>query len=279
MGIKLVIDTSADLSPADLDDSVTVLPIPVYFEDKEYIPYVNLEPREFYRLQSQALRMPTTSQVPYVLLKETFEKALAAGDDVIGIFIASKMSGTFNTARLVRDELGSDRIHLIDSLTVTFPLSALVLEAYRMIKEGAMSARQICERLEYLAPRSKMLAVIDDLTYLKMGGRISGATAVLANFLNFKPIISIDDGVITAVAKERGLPKAMNRIADIIKAADVDYSLPCYIGHTDDLAKAERLRQVITGRTGIVPARTIFIGPTVGTHAGPGSTGMSYFIK
>lgn len=279
MGIKLVIDTSADLAPSDLDESVAILPIPVYFEDREYIPYVNLEPAEFYGLQRSASKMPHTSQVPYVILKDTFQKALDNGDDVIAIFIASKMSGTYNTARLVKEELGSDRIFLVDSLTVTFPYSALALEAYKMVKSGQMTAKEIYERLLYLAPRSKMLAVIDDLTYLKMGGRISGPIAVLANFFNFKPIIAIDDGVIHDVGKERGLLKAMLRMTEIINSADVDRSLPCYIGHTDDLQKAERLTAILTEKTGLVPAKTIFIGPTVGTHAGPGSTGVSYFIK
>lgn len=280
MSIRLVIDTTADLWYDTLDkEYVDILPIPVFFESEEYLPFENLSPEEFYSKQKEAHTMPHTSQVPYPLMLDCFQKALDRGDEVIAIFIASKMSGTFNTARLVKEELNSDKIFIIDAKTVTFPYSALVFEAYKMIKEGRMTAAEIYERMLYLVPRSKMLACIDDLTYLKMGGRISGPTAVLANFLNFKPIINIEDGVINAVNKQRGFLKAIMKICDIVNAADIDYSLPCYIGHTNDMAKAEKLKQFLLEKTRLRPERIIFIGPTVGTHAGPGSTGISYFVK
>lgn len=286
MSTKLVIDTTADLWYDDLDKEITtILPIPVFFGEEEFLPFDNLSPSDFYEKQKTAKMMTRTSQVPYPIMLDCFKSAIQNGDDIIAIFIASKMSGTFNTARLVRDELeqsmpeANGRIHIIDAKTVTFPYSALVLEAYKMIKEGKMSPNEIYERILYLVPRSKMFACIDDLTYLKMGGRISGPTAVLANFFNFKPIIKIDDGEIEAVNKQRGFLKALIKICDLVNTQDIDYDLPCYIGHTNDLAKAEKLKELLLSRTKLRPDRIIMIGPTVGAHAGPGSTGVCYFIK
>lgn len=286
MSIKLVIDTTADLWYDDLDKEITsILPIPVFFGDEEYHPFEDLPPIEFYEKQKTSKLMTRTSQVPYPIMLDCFKSAIEKGDDIIAIFIASKMSGTFNTARLVLEELeesmpeSKGHIFIIDAKTVTFPYSALVFEAYKMIKENKLTPKEIYERILYLVPRSKMFACIDDLTYLKMGGRISGPTAVLANFFNFKPIIKIDDGEIEAVNKQRGFLKALVKICDLINMQDVDYDLPCYIGHTNDLAKAAKLKELLLANTKLRPERIIMIGPTVGAHAGPGSTGICYFIK
>lgn len=278
MGVKLIVDSTCDCDYSKISDVATVLPIAVIFDNKEYLPGINLTNEEFYQKLSVCKKLPKTSQVPLSLFIKTMKGILNDGDDVVGIFIASKLSGTFNSAHLAKEEIGSDRIFLIDSQTVTFPYGALVYEAAKMVRENK-TAQEIYDRINYLVPRIKIYAMIDNLKYLKMGGRISGTLAVLGNFLNFKPIINIENGVLGEVGKKRGLKNAYKYIAEIVNNSDVDTSLPCYLGDTNDKEKAEQLKKVIYQETKLRPEISMDIGASVGTHAGPGSTGIAFFIK
>jgi DegV family protein with EDD domain len=285
MAIQLVIDTCADLTHQDLDEKTVILPIPVFIDGVEYHPFENLSNKEFYQKLKSAKELPHTSQVPLSLIMDTFRNSLKKGDDVVAVFMGSAHSGTYNSACVVketlREEYGkeADKIHIIDSQNVTFPYAALVFEAYKMIKGGQASASQIEKRINYLVPRIKMRAFIDDLSYLKRGGRISNVKAALAVFLNFKVVIKTGENLIEPTDKLRGLPRAFQSIVDTALATDIDYSLPSYIGHTDDEEKALRLKELVEEKTKLRPARVISIGPTVGTHAGPGSTGLCWFVK
>ncbi|MDY6048089.1 MAG: DegV family protein, partial [Bacilli bacterium] len=161
MALKLVIDSSADLTHADVDENVEILPIPVFIDGKEYLPFINLTNEDFYRLQKEAKELPKTVQVPFNLLYKTFKEELLKGNEVVAIFIASKLSGTYSSACAVReqlvDEIGEEvreKLFIIDSLTVTYPLGALCLEAYKMLKNGS-TAKEIFERINYLVPRLK----------------------------------------------------------------------------------------------------------------------------
>lgn len=279
MAIRLIIDSAADLSPEEFDGSVKVLPCPVYIDGKSYLPYVNINLQEFYKLQYEASKMPTTGPVDEDTLRTAFNDALKDGDEVLAIFMASEMSITYDNAKKVQAEIGSKNIYVIDSECATFPYGALVLEAYKMIKEGTYSIQEINDRIKTLTSKSKMLAVIDDVTYLKLGGRSKGPIAVIANFLNFKPIITITEGDIKVVDKERGRIKVLQKIIDFMMESDIDTSLPMYIGHSDYVEGAEVFKEYIENKTKFKIEKIFEIGPTVGTHAGPRSVGISYFVK
>jgi DegV family protein with EDD domain len=171
-----------------------------------------------------------------------------------------------------------ERIYIVDSQNVTFPEAALDLEAFKMIKAGK-GARETAKRVEYLVPRIHMRAFIQDLRYLKIGGRISGVKASIAEFLNFKVVIKTGCNLIEPTDKLRGLPRALRCITDTANSEDIDYSLPSYIGHTNDPELAERLLVETKEETKLNPAKIFSIGPTVGAHVGRGCTGLCWFIK
>ncbi len=285
MPIKLVFDTCADLSNKDLPEA-DILPIPVYIDGKEYIPFKNLQPEQFFEFQKEAKTLPHTSAVPMIDAFNCFKSNIEKGNEVLAIFMGSGHSSTYNAACLAKnqlvDELGQEinsRIEIIDSQNVTFPYAALVLEADKLIKEGKLTLKEIADRINLLVPKIHMRAYIDDLTYLKMGGRISGVTASLGNLLNFKIVIKTGENLIVPTDKLRGLPKTYKCIVDTFKKENVDFSLPIYIGHTNDLERAQTLYNLVVEETGIKPAKIINIGPTVGVHVGPGATGLCWFVK
>lgn len=286
MSIQLVIDTCADLSPHKDISNTIVLPIPVYIEGKEYIPFENLEPKQFYELQQNSKTLPHTSQVPFNLAYQTFKDVISKGDQVLGIFMGSGHSGTYNSCVLAKnqlvEELGEEvenNIKLVDSENVTFPLAALCLLARELIDKGELNLEQIYQRINSLVSKIHMRAYIDDLTYLKMGGRISGVTATLGNLLNFKIVIKTGCNLITPTDKLRGLPKTYACIIDTFLKEGYDSSLPLYIGHTNAPERAEALKNLLYEKTGLTVKGIIDIGPTVGAHVGPGSTGLCWFVK
>jgi DegV family protein with EDD domain len=286
MPIQLIIDTCADLTNEDLDNQAIILPIPVFIDGVEYHPFVNLSNEEFYRLLKTCKTLPHTSQTPLALLLETFKKVLKDGKDIVAIFMGSAHSGTFNSACVARETIAEDmgkeyaeKIHIIDSQNVTFPYAALCLEAEKLITEGKMSAGEIEQRINFLVPRIHMRAFIDDLSFLKRGGRISGIGATLGAFLNFKVVIKTGCNYIAPTDKLRGLPRALQCIVDTALSEDIDYTLPTYIGHTNAPEKAEKLMELVEEKTKLRPKKIVSIGPTVGTHVGEGSTGLCWFVK
>lgn len=284
MAIQLVIDSVADLTHEEIHDTI-ILPLPVIIDGKEYIPFENLTPRQFYELQAQAKEFPKTSQVPYPVIESTFRKIIEEGNKVCAIFIGSKHSGTYNSACLARDNLIEEGVGtiedyaIIDSKNVTFPLAALCLEARRLIDEGKMSLAEIEERLNYLVPRIHMRAVINDLTYLKKGGRISGVTHAFASLLGFKVVVKTGNNEIAPTNKVRGTKKGLMIVVDTFKNEDVDFSLPFYAGHSNDPELGKEMVSLFEKETGQKVTLTVDIGPVVGAHAGPGCTGVCWFVK
>lgn len=287
MAIKLVIDSCADISYSDLKNETVILPIMVRIDGQDYNPLTDLTPHQFYVLQKQAHSLPTTTQVGLSTLYKTFLSLVEAGNDVVGIFMGSKHSGTFNSALLAQRELEEEKgkefaghIYIVDSENVTFPYAALVFEADKMISEKKMTASQIAQRIQYLVPRIKMRAFIDDLSYLEKGGRISKTVALFGNLLNFKVIIRTGDNDISVTDKVRGFNKVYPTMLKAALDSEVDYSLPSYIGFTYDADRAEKLREFIMANSKFVPAKKMIeIGATVGAHVGPGNTGFCWFAK
>jgi fatty acid-binding protein DegV len=124
-----------------------------------------------------------------------------------------------------------------------------------------------------------MRAFIDDLSYLRKGGRISAAKSYFGNLLNFKVVIKTGNNLIAPTDTVRGMPNALRCIVLTALKEDIDYSLPSYIGFTYDQERAERLLEITEKESPLRPARMVSIGATVGAHVGPGSTGLCWFVK
>ena len=177
--IRIVTDSTSDLS-ADRAAAlgVEVLPLSVHFGEESFQDGVDITKEEFYARLEQAETLPTTAQIPPETFIKTFERLTAQGDQVLGIFLSSAMSGTYQSAMIARDIVGEERIAVVDSQTVTFALGLLV-EAACLLRDQGLSLEELRAQVEALAGRVRLLAVVDTLKYLKMGGRISGAAAVV----------------------------------------------------------------------------------------------------
>ena len=174
---------------------------------------MDISNEEFYERLAAAPELPKTAQITPAQFEKIFEPYKESGEDVVCLFISSKMSGTLQSARVAKNILGAENILLPDTLNVTFALALLVEEACKM-RDAGLSGAQIVEKVEELIPRIRLFAMIEDLKYLKMGGRLSATSALVASILGICPIITLKDGLVEVVgkagARKRPLPPCAN---------------------------------------------------------------------
>lgn len=276
--IRIITDSTCDL-PAERrrELGVEVLPLSVHFGTEAFRDGVDITNAEFYGRLAQAKELPTTSQVNPERFAEVFRLCAEREESVVGIFISGAMSGTCQSAMIARDMEGGD-VHIVDSRTVTFALGTLV-EVACSLRDQGLSAGEIARRIEDLAGRVRLLAVVDTLKYLKMGGRISTATAMVGGLLGISPIITIQDGLVASIGKARGRRAALNWIADRLAGEEIDLDLPVAFAHTN---APEAMAECMDRLGPLVPGAQILtseIGSVVGTHVGAGATGIVYFRK
>lgn len=278
MAVKIITDSTSDITPQEAAKlNLRVVPLTVNFGQEEFIDGVNLTVEDFYARLRVAKDLPKTSLVSPAAFVDVFN-AEKKEDDLVVILISSELSGTYQSALTALDLVQRKNVHLIDSRQVTFGLASLVYTALKLRDQGK-SAKEIVDTINAIKEKLVVHAVIDDLKYLKLGGRLSGAAAAVGTLLRLKPIISIADGKVTVVHKTLGVSKAFEWITHQLKAADVDQSLPQFFGHSDAQESVLKFMDFVTKRTNFPTNHIHAIGITVGTHAGPGAVGLSYFKK
>lgn len=278
MAVRIFTDSTSDISRQEAEGlGITVIPLTIKFGDQEYVDGVNLTIPEFYERLRDATELPKTSLISVGTFLEAFSQ-VPDTDEILGIFISSELSGSLQSSVVAKSMLEKKNITLIDSRLVAFGLSALVHVAVDLRDKG-LSAEEIAKQIEVLKNKVVTLAVIDDLKYLKMGGRLSGASAAIGTFMHLKPVISITGGKVEVVHKALGLNRAFEWMVNEYKNADVDTSLPRYYGHADCLDVVNRFKYFVSKRVKFPADHVCPIGITVGTHSGPGAVGFCFFTK
>lgn len=277
--VRIMTDSTCDLSlERQRALGVEVVPLSVHFGEASFLDGVDLSNGEFYARLREAETLPTTAQVNPEEFIRRFRVHVDAGDQVVGIFLASQLSGTCQSALIARGIVDEKNVFVVDSTTVTFGLGLLVEMAARLRDQG-LSAAAIAEQVEALAGRLRFYAVVGTLKYLKMGGRISGTAAVVGGMLGITPILNIRDGVVEAASKSRGRKAAYQWMEKQLQAEPADLSLPVSFGHSDAPEIMAECEAALGGSVSGAEILESSIGSVVGTHAGPGCTGIAYFVK
>ena len=208
MAVKILIDSASDITVAEGKElGITVLPIEVNFGGETYMDGETILADEFYTKLESANELPKTSQINSYRFEEEFKKHIDNGDEIVYLSLSSKISGTYNNARLTAEQF-EGKAYAVDTLSATAGMRILALYALRLVEEGK-SAKEIAEELEKKKSKVRIVAMIDTLKYLKMGGRISSAAAIVGGLMNLKPIISVVDGEVKVIGKCVGLKKAI----------------------------------------------------------------------
>lgn len=277
MAIKILTDSTSDL-PKELVEKydIAVLPLKVIFGKKEYVDGVDLTPEQFYKMLETSEELPTTSQLTPEQFMPYFEDAKEKGDDLICIHVSSSMSGTMQSATIAKDHVGYEKIHIIDTRTVTAQLGLMVVEACRMRDNGA-ALNGIIARTNELVDNTILYASIATLKYLKKGGRIKATSAAIGTALNIKPIITIRDGLVESIGKARGIKKSFEEIKKMIEASGSTLNdKDIYIAHAYDQVNLEKFKSFITENYNPKNIYEFVVGAVVGTHAGPGCVALAF---
>lgn len=280
MGIRIITDSTSDISKQQADKmNIAVVPLKVIFDDKEYKEGVDISIDGFYEKLIKAEHLPTTSQPSPDDFLKYFMDAKVAGDSIIVLLVASKLSGTYQSALIAKEMAEYDDIHVIDSNTTISALRILVEEAVRLRDEG-VGATEIVRFIHDLKDRVALFAMVDTLEYLHKGGRLSKTSAILGTLLRFKPIITLNDGVIKVVGKERGVHRAIGRIIDAMEeAGEIDSRYPVHLGYTAQDDRCRLLKEKLVEKYNISNMKMHPVGCVVGTHAGPGACVVTYIKR
>lgn len=272
MAVKIITDSTADLPPELIAKyDIRVLPLTVSFGSQTYRDGVDITPGQFYEMLSKSKELPTTSQVNPPAFIAAYQEELDKGNSIVSIHLSSKGSGTYQSAVIAKNTIGSDSIRVIDSLGYSMGLGLMVIEAARMARDGA-SIEEIENAILDLRDRMNYIFGVDTLEYLRKGGRLSPAKAVIATVMNIKPILEVRNGELEVLDKVRGRKKVLNRIVEIARERGEDWeNKTVAIVHAACQDDAIMLRDKIAGMFN--PREIIIseVGCVIGTHAGPGT--------
>ena len=277
--VAIVTDSTAYL-PEELvkQHNISITPLSVIWGEEVQQDGVDILPHQFYERLSASKVMPTTSQVTPAVMHDTFKGLLDQGYEVLGIFISSKISGTVQSAMQALDMLNGARqkVAIVDSLMTTMAMGMPVLTAARAAQAGEKLVE--CQKIAENACRnSGVFFLVETLEFLRRGGRIGGAQALLGNMLNIKPILELRDGRIEPADKVRTRQKAIQRVVELA-AERVNGRTPIRLAVTHANAEAEAEILLEAAQAKLSPIETFVspLSPVIGTHAGPGTVALNF---
>ncbi len=280
--IKILTDSAADFEQEEADKlNLSFLPIMIRFGEEEYADGVNLSHREFFEKLIESDTLPQTSQINEYRFAERFAELTSDGSEVLAVLLSSRLSGTYYCAVNAAKAFGG-KVRVVDSLNACIGEQILVRYALQLREKGAL-LNEIAEALEQKKSSIQLLAVLDTLTYLKKGGRISAMAAMAGELLSIKPVISVTDGEVKLVGKAIGSKKSNNLLTQLIeKCGGIDFSLPYMLGYSglSDAFLQKYVRdseRLFAGYADSLPS--CLIGSTIGTHVGPNAIAVAFFAK
>lgn len=276
MAVRIVTDSTADISLPQAEElGITIVPLTVFFGEEAYLDGVELDNASFYKKLATSKDLPRTSQPSPAAFQAEYTRLMQEGaDGILSIHLSSKLSGTYQSACTARDSLPADLknvpIEIIDTQSISGGMSHAIIAAAKQARSEADLETLKALVLDRLA-RTRLLAAIDTLEYLKRGGRIGAAGALLGNMLSVKPIISLRDGQVVPVERPRTRSKAYARIAQLVGE----------MGPIDSLTLLESNEEVGQQLAEVVkstykgPMDKQKFGAVLGAHAGPGIVGVA----
>ena len=277
----IITDSSADLTKEIINDpDLIAVQLDVLMEGEGAQANCDVDIKEFYA-KLRAKKNATTSAVNIDTFLATFEKHLAEGTDVLYLGFSSGLSGTYNAGLVAAKELADKyperKVYALDTLAASLGQGLLVYYAVKMKNEGA----DIDSVRAFIEENKLHLChwfTVDDLFFLKRGGRVNTATAIVGSMLSIKPVLHVDNkGRLINVTKARGRKAAIDALFDKMKeTATNPEDQVVYISHGDVEADAQYLADRIKAELGVKDVVISYVGPVIGAHSGPGTLALFY---
>jgi DegV family protein with EDD domain len=280
--LRILTDTGSDITYLGAGDvGVEVVELDVKFDEFPYDYRNDKDFSVFYSNLEKSKNLPSTSQVNPSQYLDVFNDAKAKGDEIIAITLSSGISGTHSSALMAKEECDYDGITVVDSKNAILAQRILVEQAVKLKSEGK-SREEIKDALEALREKLVLCACLDSLTYLKKGGRVPPAMALIGNALKIKPVVMIDggkEGKIEPLDKARGLAAGKRAIWDQIEKDGCDENWPVYFGHTNNEEIGKAFMEETSEKFNLKNSKMFPVGCVIGTHAGPNCIVLVYTKK
>ena len=283
MSVQILADSASDL-PLEYfqDNHIILFPLKVHLDDNEYDDQVTIKPKVVYDAMREG-KAPKTSQVSPQNFYEKFEELAKNKQPGLYIAFSSELSGTYQTAVMMRDEVKAEypdlQLEIVDSKCASLGYGLVVMEAVRKAAKGA-NLEELKELAQYTASHMEHLFTVDNLEYLARGGRISKTSAFFGGLLNIKPLLNVEDGKLVPLDKYRGRKKLMQAVIETMKERGDQLDKQIIgISHGDDIEKAMEFKQLIEENFKPKSVYISTVGATVGAHAGPGTIAIFFLNK
>jgi DegV family protein with EDD domain len=276
--VNIITDTTAGLPRAlTAKLGLSVIPQIVIFGEKSYRDDTELDTQAFLKLLKGSKQLPKTAAPSPELYKPHFQQAADKGESVVVITPSEKVSGTYNSVMVARDDFKGSDIRVIDSQTIAGNLGTLSLLAHELAQSGK-TADEIESKIKELIPRGRTYFLIDTLEYLQKGGRIGGARAILGELLQVKPILQIKDGHVAPFDQERTKKRALGKLIEIVTEQVKASSDPhLCVMHVEAQENAKTLADTLSSNLNISSIPLYELPPAIVVHAGPKTLAVGFF--
>ncbi len=280
----IITDSTSDLPEYLVKElGIKVMPMKYIIDGDNYCDENVMPITDFYKMMRNKKRL-TTSSINVATFIEEFENQVKNGKDVIYISLSSGISGNYSAAKIAAQEImerhKGSKVFAVDSLCASLGEGLLVYYAAEKKKEG-LSIESLRDWLDANKLNVCHWFTVDDLFHLKRGGRVSSASAVFGTMLNVKPVLHVDNnGKLIPVEKVRGRKAALLALAERMeKLVDFSKGKAVFISHGDSKEDADFLAETVKEKVGVNDILINYIGPTIGTHSGPGTIALFFMGK
>ena len=280
--VRIMADIAADIPQEFVKEhNMKIIPFYINIGEESILADINYAPEEFYELVKQSELVPKTSQCPPAMVEEYFREAAKEGDSVIYVSISSNASGTNNTANMIASQLNEEGLDItvVDSKSFSMAIGKAVMDAVLMAESGA-SKEEIVSFLNEAYERDTAYFIVDDLHYLKKGGRIKASSAIIGDLLDIKPVLFINEGLVEVYAKVRGTKKAISKLVDeVAEKMDDPENGDIIVLHADAKDKADIMVKFLEKKFNSKNITVLKVGPIITAHAGVGVMGIHFKHK
>lgn len=282
MKIAVMTDSTSYI-PEDLREQydIHIVPLSVVFGDESFQEDIDITTEEFYAKIRDSKTLPTTSQPSVGAFVDLYNFLASENyEAVITVHLSSKISGTFQAAQSAGQMVDEIEVYAYDSELSCLPQGLFAIEAAKLAKQGNKTPKEILAHLDKLKENLKAYFMVDDLTNLQRGGRLSGAQALVGSLLKIKPILHFVDGEIVPFEKIRTRKKALTKIADMLEEEVQKGTVERVIFiHANDEESAKKLEQDFKEKHPDIETIISYFGPVIGTHLGEGAIGIAWNHK
>ncbi len=280
--IAIVTDSTSDLDPTiAAEQHITVVPAHVRFGEIDYKDGVDITVEQFFAMLSEAQELPQTSQPSAGEFVEVYQRLAQDHDHIVSLHMSGKLSGTVQSALTASQQLqgeSSCKIHVVDTSSASMGVAYMAREAARLAAED-VEVDRIVNHIKYVADLMHVAFTPETLDYLRRGGRLGAASHLVGSLLRIKPVLILKDGAVDILDRVRTRTRVIERIVSYVESVAGPEGTLTYLGvmHANEPGFAAELQEAILSRVSAQSVMNGSIGPAIGTHAGPGSVGVSFY--